>query len=40
MNVKERKELIVGDKLMALQNEKLFDHVTKDKVYPVIKVTE
>lgn len=29
MEVKERKALIVGDKLMALHDEKLFDHVTK-----------
>ncbi|GEM_PF-6053935 len=39
MEVKERKALIVGDKLMALHDEKLFDHVTKDKVYPVTKVS-
>ncbi|MEG7883054.1 hypothetical protein [Bacillus paranthracis] len=40
MDGKENKKLITGDKLMALHTEKLFDRVTKDKVYEVTKVTD
>lgn len=35
-----RKELAVGNKMKAKWSEKLVDHVTKDKIYEVVEVSE